>query len=126
MEPSTKPLHVQVAEALGEIYYRPCELMPESCAGVYIPRDGDGRCVPCYDTDWSATGPLLEKYRISTGKYNPWFLGGKYYAVQRAEFASEEEALANMGPETHEATGNSTLEAVCQLLLQLHKAGKLT
>ena len=78
-----------------------------------------------YSTSWLFTGPLIEKYRISTGKYNPWFLGGKYYAVQRAEFASEEEALANMGPETHEATGNSTLEAICSLLLQLHKAGKL-
>jgi hypothetical protein len=128
-----KPLHVQVAEVLGWTN------LTDSGYGRY---DGDPPedwpeyvgfdfklsqvLVPRYDTDWAATGPLLEKYRISTGKYNPWFQGGKYYAVQRYQSASEEDALAQMGPEPYETTGDTTLQAACLLILALHKAGKLT
>jgi hypothetical protein len=56
-----KPLHVKVAEVLGWI-----DCYIEN--GVHlgrppIPNYGHF-AVPNYDTDWSATGPLIEKYAL--------------------------------------------------------------
>src|SRR3972149_9156717 len=70
-----KPLHVQVAEAL-ELwmhcsYEPPKNLMNLADKGRWVgynPKTmlvGERGTVPHYDTDWSATGPLIEKYGIS-------------------------------------------------------------
>lgn len=69
-----KPLHVQVAEALGEVRAVHAEQY-EVGQGMLCPRCdwlepwnffGDTPyCIPRYDTDWSATGPLIERYGIS-------------------------------------------------------------
>src|SRR6266481_9876615 len=63
MTPIERPLHVQVAMALGQAIM---ESFPEgreagySYYSVYV--GGDQETVPCYDMDWSATGPFIEKY----------------------------------------------------------------
>jgi hypothetical protein len=118
------PLHVQVAEALG------CR--PRLCVGC----DADGtnrrtwwdcecgdwaHCggpdtptqdVSRYDTDWSATGPLIEKYGIGIELWedNQW----------RVWYESDDLSM-----DIHGDVGNSVLVAVCRLILALGKAGKL-
>jgi len=60
-----KPLHVQVAEALGWTgcnqsgfdWWGDSQDTPSSPRGYAK--------IPSYDTDWSATGPLIEKYGIA-------------------------------------------------------------
>jgi hypothetical protein len=52
-----KPLHVQVAEALG---WTDCHQKPhdEEWWG-YVNYSQGYRSIPRYDLDWSATGPLI-------------------------------------------------------------------
>lgn len=129
---SEKPLHVRVAEAIGLTvqdesvygcrqmcvrsvsdsgdfpmpghrphdhilwtYYRKCEWE----------EDGDWEPVVSYDTDWSATGPLIEEFGFNLEAGNGWTAldwGGEYAAV-----------------------GSTPLEAVCHLIIALSEAGKL-
>ena len=89
---SEKPLHVMVAEALGTVNSQ--EVPPWH----FI--------TPRYDTDWSATGPLIEKYGISL-KREP----GGWDARVDYSLASDQNPTA--------------LVAVCHLILALHAAGKL-
>src|SRR3989304_2607202 len=71
-----KPLHVQVAQALGWtcIEYAPPNLWtgcrPSSRPHSPCPSSNvlSGEVVPTYDTDWSATGPLIEKYELALGQ----------------------------------------------------------
>lgn len=83
-----KPLRVRVAEVLGckpvmtrrgwnpdggpEHWLCTCELGDHEMANAHYP------LLACYDTDWSATGPLVEKYvhSISGGGPPPRSLGG--------------------------------------------------
>lgn len=126
-----KPLHVRVAEALGYRWWR------SSASGrrcLYAPgrnpewmqtlADGtedvvtdvpDGALCPRYDTDWSATGPLIEKYHMAVW-YVPSIVGAGEWRAQR-----EDEGLAADGS----LTGPAPLIAVCNLLLALKEAGKL-
>ena len=97
-----EPLDVRVARALG-----------------WTDFDKDGYYTahpPYYSTDWSATGPLIEKYRISViaiptsivygGKEDPFTAWNAYNA-------------------NGSAGGLHPLIAVCKLILALGKAGKL-
>jgi hypothetical protein len=124
---SGKPLHVQVAEALGweNCHERkggillPLPLLPGKGwsgwpPGV-LPIVGSGyRTAPvyCYDTDWAATGPLIEKYKMGV-------------------WPADEDWLADTFTAKHPTIdggttrGRSPLEAVCKLILELSKAGKL-
>ena len=95
---SEKPLHVMVAEALGTVNSQ--EVPPWH----FI--------TPRYDTDWSATGPLIEKYEITVMN-----CGGIWDA------SIGYDAYGVCGD--HEAGGSTPLVAVCNLLLALHAAGKL-
>lgn len=131
---SEKPLHVQVAEALGcrpmwlpaneyikrgEGWYCGCS---EQCPCQWIPPVGGvaGGRVPLYDTDWSATGPLLEKYGISlvrADEHNPakhlWTAGmGGAHGWDDGSIPGADDVVAT-----------SPLEAVCRLLIR--KAGTL-
>lgn len=57
---SDKPLHVRVAEALGThrgIYHNEGEYDFWGCESC-------GCACPRYDTDWRATGPLIERFRL--------------------------------------------------------------
>jgi len=76
MSTEEKPLHVQVAEVLGWKNCRVCDC--QSCHGNdWVGEDpkspvraiGNQRLVediPLYDRDWAATGPLIEKYNITS------------------------------------------------------------
>ncbi len=128
-----RPLHVRVAEALGwtelvESHSPPMWLgrlptgldMPGTNFVASIDRQnrivtiGSGS-VPRYDTDWSATGPIIERLRVHVGPVGfhrpPW------------------EAFKLMGEdqedEAYSAPGQTPLGAVCDLLLLLHEAGRL-
>lgn len=94
-----KPLHVQVAEALGTMSVPWAEAQE-------IGYDPD-----YYDTDWEATGPLIEKYgfwlRRLDGVVVKW------------------DAFRNDDLPTPRGEGDTALEAVCRLILALHKAGEL-
>ena len=64
-----------------------------------------------YDLDWAATGPLIEKYKLSVlpvwaGDLGTWDAGWGYFQVQ--------------------ARGDSPLIAVCNLILKLAEIGSLT
>jgi len=66
--------------------------------------------VPQFDTDWAATGPLIEKLKIDLGPIN----------------AMREWRAVSMLPENDEYwTGPTPLIAVCNLILKLAEAGRL-
>jgi len=112
-----RPLHVKVAEALGcKPYYDTSGVLGIGwkcgCSDEEHRDEEEGiHTLARYDTDWSATGPLVEKYGISLActardKDGRWLFG-------YADLDSTE------GP------GTTPLIAVCGLLLALKEAGKL-
>lgn len=121
-----KPLHVRVAEAIGwtDCHYDG-ERDGEPGSGIWFGNCSDCSVlpkwfcpiteglvqVPSYDTDWSATGPLIEKYRIGLvpdgGRSHCW----------SAQVWWERFAAGKKGPDP--------LIAVCNLILALKEAGKL-
>lgn len=143
MSEPEKPLHVKVAEALGwtnlefKAWYVNEDLSPAepprwvgSAPGGWgasgIPLNplwkemGDRPGwvevwnVPNYDTDWSATGPLIEKYGIAIEPEDAEFVKKHpTSAWVAAHFA---------GPVLY---GETPLIAVCNVLLVLSAAGKL-
>jgi hypothetical protein len=125
-----KPLHVQVAEALGCLPVKgdffpadesePYDTWHCHCRGVQgHTRAGDGLLIPRYDTDWSATGPLIEKYGIELahGGFGPddlpW-LAAEHVCSDHDHNVSQP---CGIGP--------TPLIAVCHLILALRGAGKL-
>lgn len=131
---SEKPLHVQVAEALG---WRDCE--PFS---VYGTSDGSwvgdtseldaksitgfspGGFIPQYDTDWSATGPLLEEFGISViqpDEHAPERAEGPWIAGFGGAHGWDDGSLCM----NYYAGGETPRLAVCNLILLLAKEGKL-
>lgn len=115
-----KPLHVRVAEALGWAVLRqsiPAEERESAWVGVPPERLPNivSEPVPRYDTDWSATGPLIEKYGITFLQDfgNGW----------RVDFGNgwrvANEWLTLPGKYA------TPLVASCHLILALKEAGKL-
>ncbi len=124
-----RPLHVRVAEALGWTDLLPANDGPfraEHWSGVPpagLPMDayafvlkvdhenrimsvGPGS-VPRYDTDWSATGPIIERLGLNVGTA-PMGMPG---------FA----AIAPRGVPPGLGLGDTLLVAVCELLLSLNE-----
>lgn len=105
-----KPLHVRVAEVLG---WRGFASLGPLWFGYdpFIQMDVE---VPRYDTDWSATGPLIEKYRLEvTRECGEWC----------AHWSGDTEYIkVHHDDGTH---GKTLLIAVCNLILALAEAGKL-
>lgn len=108
-----KPLHVRVAEALGWTYCGEGECGCEGEPPAWHPRADFPRRldqhigIDHYDTDWLPTGPLIEKYGIC------YFLNcGVWHAY-----------TASDGGECGD--GSTPLIAVCNLILELKKVGKL-
>lgn len=83
MKDDDRPLHVRVAEALGWFNFQPSlnGLWPDEWRG-HPPQPIVGEThkeVPRYDTDWSATGPLIEQRAIQLTPYggsdgNVWWM----------------------------------------------------
>jgi hypothetical protein len=120
-----KPLHVRVAQVLG---WTMIEHVDGLWRGLspHDPRLGKIHCmIARYDTNWGATGPLIERHginleRVSTEEGTLWRASkafGEAAGHQQAEEVIEEESL--------HATGNIPLAAVCDLLLVLAVHGKL-
>lgn len=110
---SDKPLHVQVAEALGTFHaehdWDARDWVNQGCRRECGDRNSKGVCAPHYDTDWSATGPLIERLGIDL---ETWSEPGKpaWEAYSRTEFGG----------------GPTPLVAVCRLILDMKAEGKLT
>ena len=105
-----KPLHVQVAEALGWQDTYPAD-SEDGWLG-FAPKPWAKHppwhiwmTVPRFDTDWSATGPLIERLDI-------------------AMWPQSDGWAAEVKLETR-AIGATPLIAVCNLILALHASGKL-
>lgn len=121
MSDPEKPLHVRVAEALGWTDIRPCGNIAAPWASFhkghppgYLPIIGESGhvLISRYDIEWSATGPLIEKYKIDL-----WFL--------RSLFGNPDEWRASNYLAEHAGVGPTPLIAICELLLKLAEAGKL-
>ena len=115
----SRPLHVQVAEALGWTWETQCSLYygePDKCYGTGLFADGARGCVPRYDTSWSATGPLVERHGITVGlsAYN-----GKWEAT--TEPLGEPEGRSYPSTDFHD----TPLLAICHLILRLKAEGRL-
>lgn len=121
-----KLLHVRVAEALGckpvLTPARPAfaEYWSCSCPDQIHNADSDeGRqyWIATYDTDWSATGPLIERLHISV-------LDEQRSIDPRQKWQASlwPHGLAN---DAEERFGPTPLVAICNLILALHAAGKL-
>jgi hypothetical protein len=108
-----KPLHVRVAEVLGwtGIYYAGNFMVPDSDlymgkkpGEMLVGREGLSG-VPRFDTSWSATGPLIEKYHIEI-EYHPFWSHGEVWG------AATDEAVG---------VGTTPLLAVCDWVLERAK-----
>jgi len=128
-----KPLHVRVAEALG---CSPVEFGLRPGTGGFWKcgcKDGfkhgqeytDGYVsdnLKRYDTDWSATGPLIERYEIVV--LRDIRSHAKTYCWMAVVGAQDDHGYLDKDyPD--EGNGKSPLVAVCNLILALSKAGRL-
>ena len=102
-----KPLYVRVAEAIGARKPVDMSLFPPGCVDTY----GD---VPHYDTDWSATGPLIERLGFCLSHEPGWWAATTEH--WRHEDAAQPYRMRR---------GETALLAVCNLILALKEAGKL-
>jgi len=138
MSDPEKPLHVAVAEALG------CTPVYSTDPEVRLKMAADGYPCACwcpgrahaghltnevlrYDLDWSATGPLIEKYRLAI---QPTLAteecGGDPSAAASWDAYTKRtyQECLDQKPGVLEV-GVTPLIAVCRLLLALEAAGKL-
>lgn len=135
-----KPLNVRVAEALGcDVIYR--KAYPGDREAAWCCEDGEHRdpnlhepwmdnpVVANYDTDWSATGPLIERYGFllapcevedeeTWARRRAW-LCGRYGQVDHGR------DWLDACSEGAKATGATPLEAASHLIIALAAAGKL-
>lgn len=127
-----KPLHVRVAEALGcrAIHYPddPPERWACTCKDYGHRFDGGADYVASYDTDWSATGPLIEKYEIDVWREH-WTkdgVPGGVWIAGRAKDRTVDSPNYEIAYESaNEGQGETPLAAVCNLILALAEAGRL-
>ncbi len=115
MSEPAKPLHVRVAEALGWKGLHPTSY--EGDTRVFWWGSPPGTAIQfaegCwrYDTSWTATGPLIEKYKLDiVWDDDSW----------RAYWDGGDDG--DMGIGVYAAT---PLVALCNLILELGEAGKL-
>jgi len=112
-----KPLHAQVAEVLG---WRDVQHHVLLGWGGKSPNPGPGehpeqmRTLPCYDTNWSATGPLIEQLKIGIVRGDKGWL-----AFADSEGYGYVEQGAVDVPANPSAWGATPLVAVCALILEL-------
>lgn len=116
-----KPLHVQVAEALERI--DTWEVQEKGGKGkrwVLSPKAGGPggsgvwAYVPLYDTDWAATGPLIEQYGFWLRQLDQTLSGPQPWHAFRNDDLTFPRGF-----------GPTPLIAVCRLILALAEAGVL-
>lgn len=116
-----KPIHVRVAKALGCERQRDwgkgwccmCHGFPHGRGPFNSGGFSEDTRIPRYDLDWSATGPLVEKYALDL-----WYVAKSVihpHATWRATCEHAEGSEEDSTP----------LLAICNLILALHAAGKL-
>jgi hypothetical protein len=127
-----KPLHVRVGEAIGWDVTREHDFDDASdgriaCVSCGLVIRGDNYaepCVPRYDTDWSATGALIERYGISLALHHrpptEWVA-----FVNTIGLAWGEDCFGLDGYADDFEYGPTPLVAVCNLILAMKAAGKL-
>lgn len=129
-----KPLHVRVAEALGTVLGE-CENLVD-CDGASVchrcgwedptwNRSHDSvPCIPRYDTDWSMTGPLIEKYGITLACVKKLMADDpSEHWIAAPSFRWLVDGRAELGMPG--SGGSMPMIAVCNLILALKEAGKL-
>lgn len=110
----TRPLRVDVAEAVG---WTQIQVMNGRYFG-FAPGTESILCIPEYPTSWCSTGPLIDRYQI--------LLGPEFTPDAAHVFAGEWSAM--LAKERIDATivrGRTALEAVCNLIVQVKKEGKI-
>lgn len=138
---SEKPLHVRVAEALGwqttQLRRKPvcptCRVQTEWFTdGHWMgwpPRSEEPyEDVPAFDTDWAATGPLIDTYEISVREDGPgspvdrnWEASADYYGPP----VDASDAAYGGRWATASERAHTPLVAICNLILALGAAGAL-
>lgn len=113
-----KPLHVQVAEALGIT-----TMYDDRLGHCYIPDSNTFALVPLprYDTDWSALGPLIECFRIHLIPPAP---EEHQYTHEMTQWGASSDELSEASMLSTKHAGTPLL-AVCYLILALKAAGRL-
>lgn len=113
-----KPLHVQVAEALG---CKPVEGLWCDCSNGWSRPHGQAPgSIYRYDADWRATGPLIEKYEmVLEGDARGRRPEDRWLAWYDFSCDNDGEHSGTRG------YGPTPLIAVCNLILKLKEAGKL-
>lgn len=106
-----KPLHVRVAEVLGWTHISPGNTMNLDDPGVGYPPSlpivGQKEAIPRYDTDWAATGPLIERMRL----YLYWADDARLWIAQPP--------FSDQVDKPHVFAGDTPLIAVCNLIVEL-------
>lgn len=119
-----KPLHVQVAEAIGWHGWIRIPTVGELHAWIgrqphEEPLAGYGQKPPHYDTDWSAIGPLQVRFGIAIAPRD-----GRWIAYIPTDSIEDEGLVTDHFDDS--AAGTTGLIAICNLIIALHVAGKLT
>lgn len=125
-----KPLHIQVAEALGWLdCTQPNPMNRYSWVG-WRPHSELGwrEPVPNYMLDWSATGPVMERLgiRLTCIKYEDGARWSAYWQNETEKCPTcghEDRSDISWPPEVMDSWCVSALEAVCRLILHLTELG---
>lgn len=122
MGTDAKPLHVRVAEALG------CEAEDDAgwvcrCKPPKTHRHSLDRILR-YDTDWSATGPLIERFGLTLLRgERGWYAIPEDEVPWVSEYPDVQMLLDGHLPLYDPCP--TPLNAVCERILAPHAAGKL-
>ena len=104
-------------------------VLPDGTEKLVHDWDSMQRQIPRYDTDWSATGPLIEKYGITLfeyhGDFTAFWHSPKKVCPTCANETSEDIEYPKAFSDTQRPRPMPALTAVCHLILALKEAGKL-
>jgi len=100
---SDKPLHVETAEALG---WKDLAVVDGVWRGKE-PAQGKDLIVPRYDSSWCSAGQLVTRYRLAVEP------------GQASEWVCAADEIVGLG------RGKTPTEAICRVVVQLAKEGKL-
>lgn len=127
----SRELDEKVAVALGwrlvPIDESPLDFCREGATHVWMSPEGSPWCVKCDDlpdwsTDWAHAGPLIERFSLSVIKQT--YYTGEDDLVWRAWWQTRDDSPEGWEGLEEEIAANP-IEAICQLIVRLHKEGKL-